>query len=716
MIHSPNHPDDMEDQTTTTDTTEQHVVLIPATNSNDGIELQEVTPTNVEVVGTDDDDNEEEEAQKETTEAMLRRLIREELQTSMLRRMSSASMALSEKQLEDLDETKVDSNTSRSWGSGKKSLSEREAEEAAASKSSTSKMLLAVEAMEAMDAVVTPERPSSVCGFCMTLILPIVFVVYLIVRLNQVYSEPPTESSYLVPAHGLHAHLTVKCLPINTVVQAMGNAGAPGGLTPQQQELEKRGLDPGGFDVSFCNVKTAAGNKFNPQSKNHRNPKNGGGGAGGAGGAGGVNSGGSGAPGGGGAGGSTPGGGGNLPGGTPGGGGSGGGGRGGGGRRRSLLSSMTDSELNYCTVTVNYAIGLCGLQRSNVTGAIVSTDLYPSENTDGDTAWTYVLDATGKDYPISVQLPMCASSDKEDFIQIVGKSDNTTKISIMNDMVYRDNFMNFKDFDWIKKHRPTLYQAYDPGELEIMPKAEQTQVLTLTRYNLTYYPKYLNESREPSMFHNDDAWSANEAVSRIIWFGPQRSDYTDGSRESSSSSSGSSSGSSGGTSGGSSGGSSGKSGNSGGGRCDAESTTTEGHPYTIKLQGQPMYQNYIKRKTVSVLVILSEIGGIFTILMLILGGLKTMTLLLSRFVEHRPNLKWMVCLCATHTERASKFYSQMHGDKGGNDRAKHHRLEDSLLWLDSMIFSVENSKLDEGEKNDVLKEISMKSMKNMKKL
>jgi hypothetical protein len=114
---------------------------------------------------------------------------------------------------------------------------------------------------------------------------------------------------------------------------------------------------------------------------------------------------------------------------------------------------MTDSELNYCTVTVNYAIGLCGLQRSNVTGAIVSTDLYPSENTDGDTAWTYVLDATGKDYPISVQLPMCASSDKEDFIQIVGNSDNTTKISIMNDMVYRDNFMNFKDFDWIKKHR-----------------------------------------------------------------------------------------------------------------------------------------------------------------------------------------------------------------------------------------------------------------------
>ena len=152
--------------------------------------------------------------------------------------------------------------------------------------------------------------------------------------------------------------------------------------------------------------------------------------------------------------------------------------------------------MNYCTVTVNYAMGLCGYPRNNVTGAIVSTDLYPSENTDGDTAWTYVLDATGKDYPISVQLPMCASSDKEDLIQIVGNSDNTTKISIMNDMVYRDNSMHFKDFDWIKKHRPNLYQAYDPGELEIMPKAEQAQVLTLTRYNLTYYPKYLNESRE----------------------------------------------------------------------------------------------------------------------------------------------------------------------------------------------------------------------------
>lgn len=76
-------------------------------------------------------------------------------------------------------------------------------------------------------------------------------------------------------------------------------------------------------------------------------------------------------------------------------------------------------------------------------------------------------------------------------------------------------------------------------------------------------------------------------------------------------------------------------------------------------QGQPMYQNYEKRKEISILNILSEIGGIFTILMLILGGVKTGTLLLSRAVEQYPSLQWMVCLCATHSERASKFYKHL---------------------------------------------------------
>ena len=57
-----------------------------------------------------------------------------------------------------------------------------------------------VETMELLDLVTTPERPSSVCGFAMTLLLPILFVIYLVVRMNQVYDAAPVESSHLLPS------------------------------------------------------------------------------------------------------------------------------------------------------------------------------------------------------------------------------------------------------------------------------------------------------------------------------------------------------------------------------------------------------------------------------------------------------------------------------------------------------------------------------------
>ena len=108
-----------------------------------------------------------------------------------------------------------------------------------------------------------------------------------------------------------------------------------------------------------------------------------------------------------------------------------------------------------------------------------------------------------------------------------------------------------------------------------------------------------------------------------------------------------------------------------------------------------MYQNYEKTKTISYLNILSEIGGIFTIMMLVLGVVKTLTLLLSRAVEGKPSLQWLVCCCSTHTERASKFYKHL-DDAGTGKDARHHRLEDSLIWLDSMIHVVENAEKMDG--------------------
>ena len=192
------------------------------------------------------------------------------------------------------------------------------------------------------------------------------------------------------------------------------------------------------------------------------------------------------------------------------------------------------------------------------------------------------------------------------------------------------------------------------------------------------------------------------AVSRIIWFGPQR--------DSSRSMTGGSGSGSGGTGSGPS-----KIPN----RCESSSATSTqpGKPYVVQLFGQPMYQNYEKKKTVSVLEILSEIGGIFTILMLILGGIKTGTLLLSICVEDHPKLKWMVCLCSTHTERASKFYTHLSEIDVNSETniKKHHRLEESLLWLDSMIFTVEKGSAASNEKNKVLKQIHSEHTQSMKK-
>jgi hypothetical protein len=491
-------------------------------------------------VNVDGEDVEEQEPVEETTEEMLRRIVREELKQTLLSsaeitlndlNASSSTVPMATNLEQDDDEAKTDPRVvlsrDRKYSKSKERKYSSESyhrrqmsqqstnnvtvgnsEEATGSK----KLQLAVEAMEAMDAVVTPERPSSVCGFCMTLILPIVFIVYLIVRLDQVYSAPPTESSYLVPSHGLHAPITIKCLPIGQVVTSMASAGSNHGPPPPEIKKNVDAPDLQGFDPASCNVNTIAGQKFNPKAPGNKAPT-GGGGKTPTGGGGKTPSGG---------GGKTPSGGGGK---TP----SGGGGKtpsggklpppnGGGGRRRSLLTS-TSSSLNYCTVTVNYVQGLCGYERSNLTSEIINSDeVYPNENTDGDKDWSFTLDATGVDYPNSVEVPMCASSDNDDFIQINGNSDNATKISIMNQIVYRDAYFNFYPTDWVKKNKNQIYSTYNPGELEIIPKSAKAQVLTLTRYNLTYYPKYLNSSNDHSIFRRDDSWDQNEAGTRILLY------------------------------------------------------------------------------------------------------------------------------------------------------------------------------------------------------
>ena len=67
-----------------------------------------------------------------------------------------------------------------------------------------------------------------------------------------------------------------------------------------------------------------------------------------------------------------------------------------------------------------------------------------------------------------------------------------------------------------------MFSEYNPGEFEVRPRAQVAQILTLTRYNLTYYPKYLSNATNSG----GEDWHENDAISRIIWFGNQRDDWT----------------------------------------------------------------------------------------------------------------------------------------------------------------------------------------------
>ena len=364
-----------------------------------------------------------------------------------------------------------------------------------------------------------------------------------------------------MPAHGLHATVTVKCMESSAIVSVMTTS--PGVKNIPSTALTPRLQNGGQFDPSSCNVKTAAGQAFNPKAPRNGGGKgpgdgssgggkgpsdgsSGGGNSGSGGGGGDSGGGGSQSPGGGGggAGGNTPGGGGGgsspprggsgggSGGGGSGGGGSGGGGSGGGGSgggRRQLLTTTktenqkTSSSLNYCTVTINYAQGICGYQRNNLTSTILDKEeLFPTENTDGDENWTFTLDATGIDYPSTVEVPMCSSSDSSDYVQIDGISDNRTKIAIVNQIVYRNHKNKFFPMSWVKKNKPGLFSEYNPGEFEVRPRAQVAQIVTLTRYNLTYYPKYLSNATNSG----GEDWHENDAISRIIWFGNQRDDWT----------------------------------------------------------------------------------------------------------------------------------------------------------------------------------------------
>jgi hypothetical protein len=500
-------------------------VAIPTEEAGDiALTVVETKSVNVE-----DMDINEDVVEEETEEDIIRRIVREELKKSLI---GSATAAFND--LNDLNEemTQEDHNSLYKSPSMKRLSSAKDLNQDAIdvskqpssaisvsgrsnnasmqptdTKEATTRLSMIVEAMEALDAVVTPERPSTVCGFCMSLLLPIVFIIYLMVRLDQVYSAAPLESSYLVPAHGLHATIRIKCVPVNNIVPPMALLQNEESMSGGPEGPEGREKGPGGpamFDMSSCNAMTAAGQAFGPRKGGGSDGGPGGGNADGppsGGKAGGGNTGG-GNTGGGNTGGSS--GGGNAGGGNggPKGGGNGGpkgGGNGGprsGGGRRLIDTSNSQS---YCTVTVNYAKGLCGPQRDNNTGTIISQELYPNENTDGDSSWTWTLDATGIDHPTEIDVPMCSSSDNSDFIQVNGVSDNTTKISIVNTMMYRDNTTKIRNDQWIRKYKPEIWKNYYVGELEVIPKSNLPQILTLTRYNLTYYPKYLNTTEMKSL-------------------------------------------------------------------------------------------------------------------------------------------------------------------------------------------------------------------------
>ena len=181
-----------------------------------------VRPTNVETkLDIDDDDNnnegEEEESEMVT---LLRKLVREELTRTLVGgRLSVLNDAAQQNHDDDNNDDNDDNNDediiqatatsssqlhvrSNSLRSVKSLIMEKKNSFRRPSSSSTggthaggqssssssvessaaSKLAQLVDTLEALDAVVTPERPSSVCGFLLSMILPIVFVIYLMVR------------------------------------------------------------------------------------------------------------------------------------------------------------------------------------------------------------------------------------------------------------------------------------------------------------------------------------------------------------------------------------------------------------------------------------------------------------------------------------------------------------------------------------------------------
>ena len=183
-----------------------------------------VRPTNVETKLDIDDDNDDNNNEGEEEESemvtLLRKLVREELTRTLVGgRLSVLNDAAQQNHDDDNNDDNDDNNDediiqatatsssqlhvrSNSLRSVKSLIMEKKNSFRRPSSSSTggthaggqssssssvessaaSKLAQLVDTLEALDAVVTPERPSSVCGFLLSMILPIVFVIYLMVR------------------------------------------------------------------------------------------------------------------------------------------------------------------------------------------------------------------------------------------------------------------------------------------------------------------------------------------------------------------------------------------------------------------------------------------------------------------------------------------------------------------------------------------------------
>ena len=71
-----------------------------------------------------------------------------------------------------------------------------------------------------------------------------------------------------------------------------------------------------------------------------------------------------------------------------------------------------------------------------------------------------------------------------------------------------------------KTFRDDIYSDYESGMLEIVGKKSCQQRATLTRYNLTYLPRYITDLEKSQTIFSESKWSEHEAVTRVIWFGP----------------------------------------------------------------------------------------------------------------------------------------------------------------------------------------------------